>query len=244
MRPGGKFWPLVLQRRRLTPDHRRDVESSHPATLPRPERRQETPLAAGTDDGLTCQELLQFDNDRPVIDRPKRGGREPPVQAVCCMSGSLRWRPPISRHPWFDIVGNPFARAQSACYHFSQSAVSPWFIRSSLDEFKINSGLVFKNEKEAAKAFEVYQDASRAEKGIVIGHDLDPLNQCYNGWQAFRMKAVDWTEEINMSWIDGAVDAGKPVLVATPFDKIRIGSITWKEMSRVVSRGGKVVFER
>ena len=63
----GKFRSPVLQRRRLTPDHRRDIESSHPATLPRPERRQETPLPAGTDDGLTCQDLLQFDNDRPVI---------------------------------------------------------------------------------------------------------------------------------------------------------------------------------
>lgn len=58
------------------------------------------------------------------------------------------------------------------------------------------------------------------------------------------MKADDWTEQINMSWIDGAFDVGKPVLVATPYDKIKVGSITWKEMTRVVSRGGKVVFER
>lgn len=58
------------------------------------------------------------------------------------------------------------------------------------------------------------------------------------------MKADDWTYEINMSCIDGAVDAGKPVLIATPYDKIKVSSITWQKMMRVISRGGKVVFER
>ncbi len=115
---------------------------------------------------------------------------------------------------------------------------------SSLDDFKARSGFVFRSDTEAAKAFEVYQNAGKAQKGIVIGHDLDPINQGYNGWQAFRMKADDWTYEINMSWIDGAVDAGKPVLIATPYDKIKVGSITWQEMMRVINRGGKVVFER
>lgn len=115
---------------------------------------------------------------------------------------------------------------------------------NSLDDFKSRSGFVFRSDKEAAKAFEVYQNAGKAQKGIVIGHDLDPINQGYNGWQAFRMKADDWTYEVNMSWIDGAVDAGKPVLIATPYDKIKVGSITWQEMMRVINRGGKVVFER
>jgi hypothetical protein len=115
---------------------------------------------------------------------------------------------------------------------------------NSLDDFKARSGFVFRSDREASKAFEVYQNAGKAQKGIVIGHDLDPINQGYNGWQAFRMKADDWTYEINMSWIDGAVDAGKPVLIATPYDKIKVGSITWQEMMRVISRGGKVVFER
>lgn len=115
---------------------------------------------------------------------------------------------------------------------------------NSFDDFKARSGFVFRSDKEAAKAFEVYQNAGKAQKGIVIGHDLDPINQGYKGWQAFRMKADDWTYEINMSWIDGAVDAGKPVLIATPYDKIKVGSITWQEMMRVINRGGKVVFER
>jgi RHS repeat-associated protein len=112
----------------------------------------------------------------------------------------------------------------------------------SFSRFKSRCGFVFKSDKEAAKAYEVYQRASKAEKGIVIGHDLDPINQAYNGWQAFRMKADDWTYEINMSWIDGAIDSGKPVLCATPYDKIKVGSITWQELMRVRNRGGTVVF--
>ena len=70
---------------------------------------------------------------------------------------------------------------------------------NSLDDFKARSGFVSRSDKEAAKAFEVYQNAGKAQKGIVIGHDLDPINQGHKGWQAFRMKADDWTYEINMS---------------------------------------------
>jgi hypothetical protein len=58
----------------------------------------------------------------------------------------------------------------------------------------------------------------------VIGLALDPMNLANDGWQAPRRKP--WTEEINMAWIDGTIDAGKPVLVATPFDQIQVGSIT------------------
>jgi hypothetical protein len=47
-----------------------------------------------------------------------------------------------------------------------------------------------------------------------------------------------------MAWIDGAIDAGKPVLVATPPDQIKRGSITWMELTRVISRGGEVVYVR
>ncbi|MBL8891038.1 MAG: hypothetical protein JNL67_13735, partial [Planctomycetaceae bacterium] len=115
----------------------------------------------------------------------------------------------------------------------------------SLDDFKANSGLVFKGgDAEAVRAFAAYQKASKAKNGLVIGHELDPIDQAFDGWQAFRMKGKDYTEEINWAWIDGAVDAGKPVLVATPHDKIRVGSITWREMMRVLSRGGKVIFNR
>jgi hypothetical protein len=120
----------------------------------------------------------------------------------------------------------------------------------SLDEFKAGSGLAFKNADEAAKAFEAYQMASKATKGIVIGHDLDPIKNAYGGWQALRMLDKDWTRNINMAWIDGAVDSGKPVLLVTPYDNIRDaenalkGTVTWQEVMRVIGRGGKVVFER
>ncbi|MDP1560485.1 MAG: hypothetical protein Q8M16_03720, partial [Pirellulaceae bacterium] len=115
---------------------------------------------------------------------------------------------------------------------------------NSLEGFKAGTGLVFKSDKEAAKAFEVYKNAGKSQKGIVIGHGLDPINHGHSGWQAFRMKGADWTDEINMAWIDGAVDAGKPVLLATPYKDIIVGSVTWREMVRVINRGGKVVFER
>ena len=57
------------------------------------------------------------------------------------------------------------------------------------------------------------------------------------------MKADDRTFEINMSWIDGAIDAGKPVLIATPCEKRIVGSVTWQEMIRVINRGGKAVLK-
>jgi len=103
----------------------------------------------------------------------------------------------------------------------------------------------------------MYKHAGAAKKGIVIGHGNDPIREGHRGWQAFRMGGhpdpaknqftkglQQWTEEINMAWIDGAVDAGKPILVATPVEKIRRGSVTWLEITRAINRGGKVVFLR
>jgi hypothetical protein len=43
--------------------------------------------------------------------------------------------------------------------------------------------------------------------------------------------------------IDGAVDAGKPVRLATPFDRVYRGTVTWREIQRVISRGGRLVAE-
>lgn len=64
------------------------------------------------------------------------------------------------------------------------------------------------------------------------------------GWQAFRMIDDDWSIEINLCWINGAVDAGKPVLVSTPFNQIREGSVTMQELWQAFYRGGNVVAGR
>jgi hypothetical protein len=51
----------------------------------------------------------------------------------------------------------------------------------------------------------------------------------------------NWTHEINMAWIDGAVDSGLPVRLATSFDDVVRGSVTWDEIQRVISNGGTLV---
>lgn len=121
----------------------------------------------------------------------------------------------------------------------------------TLEEFTSGSGLAFQSQAEAAKAFEMYQLAANAPKGIVIGHGMAPIGEAYNGWQAFRMLgvaptpgAVTWTESINMAWVMGAGHAGKPVLLATPFIAIRFQSVTWFELSQALASGAKVVFLR
>ena len=110
---------------------------------------------------------------------------------------------------------------------------------SNFDDFLV--GRTFKSPAEARKAFDVYQQAAKADKGILIGHGDDAIGQAFDGWQAFRIMERQWTPRINMSWIDGAVDAGKPVRLITPFENVRRGSVTWDEIQRVISRGGELI---
>jgi hypothetical protein len=153
----------------------------------------------------------------------------------------------ITRATTLDELPRPFLiKYKNAVSEYSVAPVKGLSrtVINSLDDFKSKSGFIFKTEQEAATAFRSYQQAAKVEKGIVIGHDLDPIGQSFGGWQAFRMKAKDWTYAINMSWIDGAIDAGKPVLLATPFDKVKVGSVTWDEIMRIKSKGGTIVFGR
>jgi len=112
-------------------------------------------------------------------------------------------------------------------------------VASSLDEFLI--GRHFDSQAEARKAYEAYKNAAKADKGILIGHGDDALRQAFNGWQTFRIKESQWTIGINMAWIDGAVDAGKPVRLVTPFNQVRRGSVTWGEIQRTLLRGGELI---
>lgn len=181
---------------------------------------------------------IMLDGDAPAWQRWLAGG------SLCANAFSIGFLPNAStvlRSSDEVAYGAGLLRTASNVAHDAEVVRG---LIQTLDDFKRLSGFVFKSEKEAEKAFEVYKKASTARIGIVIGHDLDPINQGYNGWQAFRMKADDWTYRINMSWIDGAVDAGKPILIATPYDEIVKGSITWQEIMRAIGRGGKVVFER
>jgi hypothetical protein len=47
----------------------------------------------------------------------------------------------------------------------------------------------------------------------------------------------------DLAWIDGAIDAGKPIRLATPFDEVYEGSITWIEIMRIRSRGGTLILD-
>ena len=120
-----------------------------------------------------------------------------------------------------------------------QAAKNAVRVLSSFDEFKV--GRNFKSAEEALKAWEAYQQAAKAGKGIVIGHGDDALKTSFDGWQAFRMREDKWTLEINRAWIDGAIDAGLPVRLATTFDDVVRGSVTWDEIQRVITRGGTLV---
>lgn len=112
-------------------------------------------------------------------------------------------------------------------------------VASNFDDFLV--GRNFTSPAEARKAFDVYQRAAGAEKGILIGHGDDAISLAFDGWQAFRIMERQWTPRINMAWIDGAVDAGKPVRLTTPFNNVRRGSVTWDEIQRVISRGGELI---
>jgi hypothetical protein len=135
--------------------------------------------------------------------------------------------------------------------NFAPRGVATPRVSTVFDDFR--AVREFRSEAEGQKAWEVYQRAASAEKGIVIGHGDAAIHEAFDGWQAFRMlndspvtrrmNSVTWTEDINMAWIDGAVDAGKPVRLATPFDRVYRGTVTWREIQRVISRGGRLVAE-
>ena len=59
------------------------------------------------------------------------------------------------------------------------------------------------------------------------------------GWKALR--GTTWSPEINDAFIDGAIDAGKPIKLVTPLGKIRPNSVTSREIDRVRSRGGNLI---
>jgi hypothetical protein len=77
----------------------------------------------------------------------------------------------------------------------------------------------------------------------VIGHGDAPIESAFDGWQALRMLQTSWTEEVNWAWIDGAIAAGKPVRLVTPFQDVIRGSTTWREIERVIYRGGTLIVE-
>jgi hypothetical protein len=112
-------------------------------------------------------------------------------------------------------------------------------LAKNFEEFMV--GRTFEEEWMGPKAWAVYQQASRAEKGVVIGHDNAPIDVGFDGWQALRVLPTRWHEDINNAWIDGAVDAGLPVRLATPFEKVRRGTVTWREIERVLYRGGTLI---
>ena len=96
-------------------------------------------------------------------------------------------------------------------------------VATSFDEFAAVRR--FSSQAEAQKAWAAYRQAANAEKGIVIGHGDAPINSAFNGWQALRTS--NWTQAVNDAWIDGAVDAGLPVRLVTPFKQVYPGSVTW-----------------
>jgi hypothetical protein len=100
--------------------------------------------------------------------------------------------------------------------------------------------------QEAQKAWEVYQQAANAGKGIVIGHDSAPIYASGDGWVALR--GLNWSPAINDAFIDGALDARLAVKLVTPFEDLQMVnivtnqlSITWQEVLRVVAAGGKLI---
>jgi RHS repeat-associated protein len=109
----------------------------------------------------------------------------------------------------------------------------------SFAEFAV--GRTFKDGEEARRAWNAYQRGAGAEAGIVIGHADDPIKLAFDGRQAFRMRSDTYTENINRAWIEGAVDAGRKVIVATPLERIRRKSVTWSEIQWATSRGGNLV---
>jgi hypothetical protein len=113
----------------------------------------------------------------------------------------------------------------------------------TFEEFKVGRTFAATStmsaEQHAQKAWEAYQSAASAAKGIVIGHGDAPIGQAYNGWQAFR--TLNWSPEINRAWIEGAVDAGLPVKLVGAFQDVVRGSITWWEIEWTIARGGRLV---
>ncbi len=108
---------------------------------------------------------------------------------------------------------------------------------TTFEEFMV--GRTFGTAEEAQKAWEVYQRAGQAGKGLVIGHGDAPIKAAHDGWQAFR--TTFWTDLINSEWIEGAVDAGLPVKLVTLFNDVVRGSVTWDEIQWVISRGGTLI---
>ncbi len=48
-----------------------------------------------------------------------------------------------------------------------------------------------------------------------------------------------------MAWIDGAVDAGLPVRVVSPVNRLNPAgelTVTWQEIQRVIYKGGELIY--
>ena len=126
-------------------------------------------------------------------------------------------------------------KAVAPTTEISTSGASP----TAFEEFM--AGRTFGSAEEAQRAWAYYQQAARAESGLVIGHGNAPIMESFNGWQALRMGQNTYTEAINQAWIEGAVDSGLPVRLVTSLEQVIRDSTTWQEIQWVINRGGMLI---
>jgi hypothetical protein len=87
---------------------------------------------------------------------------------------------------------------------------------------------------QARKAWEVYQRASTS-KGLLIGGKKDVANALADGWD--KLGTLNWSQEINQSWLDGAADARLPVRLVSPPSVLNKLDWTRWEIGYLLSRG-------
>jgi hypothetical protein len=109
----------------------------------------------------------------------------------------------------------------------------------SFDAFR--EGREFADLDEARKAWDVYQRTSKSN-GLILGELTETYKHATDGWDV--LNTLNWSPEVNRAWLDGAIDAGRPIRLVG--DASKIGSLgnpsnamnmTRWEIGYILSRG-------
>ena len=95
---------------------------------------------------------------------------------------------------------------------FTTNGISSWngFQRATAGQFK--------SRTEAAFAWKVYKEASQSNRPLVIGRQPDTKAAELAGFQRLNLK-TGWTSAVNKAWVQGAIDFGRPLRLASSVKK-------------------------
>ncbi|MGH8076283.1 MAG: LysM peptidoglycan-binding domain-containing protein, partial [Lysobacter sp.] len=123
------------------------------------------------------------------------------------VAGLLRKLPAVQR----TLTGIEARMSQLRYRHFPSSRVM------DLDDFRSRFGSTFKSAREAEIGWDWYQRAATGSGTLVIGRQVDTGAAATRGFERLNITpATDWTPQINDAWLQGAIDAGRPVRLVSP----------------------------